>query len=40
MTYKKCVKYSKAHHFADDTNMLQSDILLEVLTKKMNQYIS
>lgn len=34
MTYKKCVKYSKAHHFADDTNMPQSGILLEVLTKK------
>ena len=29
----KCVKYSKAYHFADDTNILQSGKSLEVLTK-------
>ena len=29
----KCVKYSKAYHFADDTNILQSGKSLEVLVK-------
>ena len=33
----KCVKYSKAYHFADDTNILQSGKSLEVLAKKLNQ---
>ena len=33
----KCVKYSKAHHFADDTSILQSGKSLEVFTKILNQ---
>ena len=32
----KCVKYSKVYHFADDTNMLQSDDLLKNVAKQMN----
>ena len=35
----KCVKCSKAYHFADDTNkkILQSGKSLEILAKKLNQ---
>ena len=33
----KCVKYSKAYYFADDTNILQSGKSLEVLAKKLNE---
>ena len=33
----KCVKYFKAYHFADDTNILQSGKSLEVLAKKCNE---
>ena len=32
----KCVKYSSVYHFADDTNMLQSDSSLNNLSKQMN----
>ena len=32
----KCVKYSSVYHFADDTNMLQSDNSLNNLSKRMN----
>ena len=32
----KCVKYSKVYHFADDTNMLQSDNSLKAVAKRMN----
>ena len=32
----KCVKYSKVYHFADDTNMLQSDDSLKNVAKQMN----
>ena len=33
----KCVKYSKAYHFPDDTNILQSVKSPEVFAKKLNQ---
>ena len=33
----KCVKYSNAYYFADDTNILQSGKSQEVLTQKLNQ---
>ena len=33
----KCVKYFKAYHFADDTNILKSGKLLEFLAKKLDQ---
>ena len=33
---RKCVKYSKVYHFADDTNMLQSDNSLKNVAKRMN----
>ena len=33
----KCVKYSKAYHSVDDTNILQFSKLLEALIKKLNQ---
>ena len=33
----KCVKYSKAYHFADNTNILDSGKSLEVLANKLNQ---
>ena len=33
----KCVKYSKAYHFADDATILQSGKSLEGLAKKLNQ---
>ena len=32
----KCVKYSKVHHFADDTNMVQSDNSLKNVDEQMN----
>ena len=32
----KCVKYSKVYHFADDTNLLQSDNSLKNVAKQMN----
>ena len=32
----KCLKHSKAYHFADDTNILNSHHSLETLAKKMN----
>ena len=31
-----CVKYSKAYHFADDTNITFSDSSQETLAKRMN----
>ena len=31
-----CLKYSKAYHFADDTNVTLSDHLQETLAKRMN----
>ena len=31
-----CLKYSKAYHFADDTNVTLSDRLQETLAKRMN----
>ena len=31
-----CLKYSKAHHFADDTNVTLSDCSQETLAKRMN----
>ena len=31
-----CLKYSKAYHFADDTNVTLSDRSQEILTKRMN----
>ena len=36
MTYIN-VKYSKAYHFADNTNILDSGKSLEVLANKLNQ---
>ena len=33
----KCVKYSKAYNFADNTNILDSGKSLEVLANKLNQ---
>ena len=33
----KCVKYYKAYHFADNTNILQSGKSLQGLAKKLNQ---
>ena len=33
----KCVKHSKAYHFADNTNILDSGKSLEVLANKLNQ---
>ena len=35
----KCVKYSKIYHFADGTNMLQSDNSLKNLAKQTNFYL-
>ena len=35
----KCVKYSKVYHFADDTNMLQSDNSLKNAAEQMNFYL-
>ena len=32
-----CIQFSKAFHFADDTNIMQSNISLEVLAKQMNK---
>ena len=32
-----CIQFSKAYHFADDTNIMQSNISLEVLAKQMNK---
>ena len=32
----KCVKYFKVYHFADDTNMLQSDSSLKNVAKRLN----
>ena len=31
-----CIKYSKAYHFADDTNILQSNKSLSELAKRIN----
>ena len=35
----ECVKYSKAYHFADHTNILQTGKSLEFLAKKLNQVL-
>ena len=33
---RKCIKHSKAYHFADDTTILQSNKPLTELAKRMN----
>ena len=35
----ECVKYSKAYHFADHTNILQTGKSLALLAKKLNQVL-
>ena len=35
-TIYKCVKYSKVFHFANDTNMPQSNSSLQNVAKRMN----
>ena len=32
-----CIQFSKTYHFADDTNIMQSNTSLEVLAKQMNK---
>ena len=32
-----CIHFSKTYYFADDTNVMQSNISLEVLVKQMNK---
>ena len=34
--FRSCLKYSKAYHFADDTNITLSDSSQETLAKRMN----
>ena len=33
----RSVKYSKTYHFADDTNIMQSNKSLDVLSKNLNK---
>ena len=36
----KCMKYSKTYHFADDSSIIQSHSLLQILSKRINKDLS
>ena len=40
MTYKKSIRFSKRYRFADDTKIIQSNPLLDRLSKQVNKYLS
>ena len=37
---RKCIKYSKTYHFADDTSITQSHSLPQILSKRINKDLS
>ena len=40
MTYKKSIRFSKRYRFTDDTKIIQSNPLLDRLSKQVNKYLS